>query len=632
MKTSPLQTRFFLAGVLVLTSAIVSSLWSAWSFVRLNSAVTATLNQSQRIIDLVAALQNSLEREDDALLLALAGQAEQAEREMAIERERQERFYGQLTEVYATDPIQGTGQPNWLLQLERHIEAYRAAGERLGALATEQTADLLEYHRQINPQLRQVVATCDAIREENFQRMQQAGLRARDEAARGTRWVLAISGLTALLGISAALWLARSVLGPVGQLTRALEQLRQGDFDSRVAYQSSDELGQLAVGFNRMAESIDQYRQSSLGELLSAKLTLESTLDALPDAVMVFSPDATLTALNPPAREFLRARGTEQATCLDALQLPRVHHAAIESALVDGIAVVPSLDFSKTIDIGFEHRSRRWVLAVVPIADFEPRRFGAVVILKDVTDFARLDELRSELIGVASHELNSPLTSLRMNLLMLSEETQQFAPRQQELIRAAVEGCDELGLTIDELLDVTRIEAGQLRLNLVPLDVLVIIQTVCHRWQPRLADAGLTLAIENDLPHEAQRYVLGDRTRLSSVLGNLLGNALKYAPHGSRVTLELLSGQNAQLLDGPSLQIAVTDQGPGIPVEFRDKVFEKFFRIEHSQTSGPAGVWGTGIGLYLCREIVRAHGGVIACSHGPGGDGTRIALELPVPG
>jgi NtrC-family two-component system sensor histidine kinase KinB len=124
--------------------------------------------------------------------------------------------------------------------------------------------------------------------------------------------------------------------------------------------------------------------------------------------------------------------------------------------------------------------------------------------------------------------------------------------------------------------------------------------------------------------------VWGDPARLSIVLNNLLSNALKYSPAGGTVTIRVSSGQNAAVGGEQVVQVAVTDGGPGIPAELRERVFEKFFRVEDQQGDAQNGVRGTGIGLYLCREIVRAHGGSIACEPGEGGIGTRAHLILPL--
>ena len=615
-----LQTRFILAGGLLVAATVGSSVWSAFTFIRLNRAVDETIRVSQETIDLSAELHSSLEREDDALLLFLSGNVEQARRELEAERRRGDRGFERLTRLVTDGNEQAL-----LAQLRQQIERYRAAGDAL-LDSGGKPGGLEQYHLQVNPSLRQAVACCDRLREAYFRLMEQTGVRARDEAARGIRWVAAISVLTVALGIGIAVWLARSVLGPVRELTASLEAVRKGDFDRRIRQLSSDELGQLGAGFNRMAEALAEYRRSSLGELLAAKRTLEATLDALPDAVFVFGPDGELVAANPLARNVLAGKRVGSAVRLADIPFSDDQHAAITEALAGRPRAAPRLDFTQTFNVVLDGQPRRFLVTAVPIPDFLPGRCGAAVVLDDVTDFARLDELRSELIGVASHELKSPLTALRMNLLMLGEGAAGMTERQRQLVAAAVAGCEELALTIEELLDVTRIEAGQLRLDLAPVDLEAVLATVQKSMQPRFDDAGVRLVVTAE---DGPVVVRGDPARLRSVLANLLSNALKYSPAGGVVEVELSSRQNAQSASPVTRQIAVTDQGPGVPAEFRERVFEKFFRVEHHTADRPETVRGTGIGLYLCREIVKAHGGSITCEPGPGGRGTRFVITLP---
>jgi two-component system, NtrC family, sensor histidine kinase KinB len=620
-----LQTRFLWAGCLLIAATIGSSIWSALTFRRLTTVVNATLSESQETVDLCSELHSSLEREDDALLLFLAGDVEQARRALDDERRRgdegYERLVGRLQESDAEEKgIAG--------ELRRQIGRYRVAGDAL--IHASRPSDGLErYHGQVNPLLRRAVAACDRLREANFRSMQQAGIRARDEAARGTRLVTAISALTVLLGVSVAVWLARTILVPVKELTQSVEAIRHGNFDRRVDYAAGDELGQLAAGFNRMAEAIAQYRRSSLGELLTAKTTLEATLNALPDAVLVFAPDASLAALNPPAKRILAAQGVAALDCLADIPFPDENRTRIELAL-DGVnPPQPEFDFSRTLNVELDGQVRRFILTTIPIPEFQSGQFGVVVVLDDVTEFVRLDELRSELIGVASHELNSPLTSLRMNLLMLAEEASPLSSRQQQLLDAAVGGCNELGWTIDELLDVTRIEAGQLRLNLSPVELVPLVESVVKSMQTRFEDARVHIQLDSGNYSQAALRVLADRPRLASVMANVLGNALKYSPTGGLVDIRFSSVQNAHAGGAPTVQIAVSDQGPGIPKEYRERIFEKFFRVEHYLERRENKVRGTGIGLYLCREILKAHRGGIVCETNPNELGTLFVIKLP---
>jgi NtrC-family two-component system sensor histidine kinase KinB len=622
MRVRHLQTRFLLAGVLVLLAAVISGAWSVYTLAHLSAVVDDTLRGSQETIDLSAALAGSLEREDDALLLAVGGDPQRARRELDLERQRGDEFYRRLLDVLATGD---TSERQIVDRLRGEIDRYRAAGDKLLDAGGPSTA-LERYHLRVNPLLRQAVTSCGKLREENFRSMKDAGVRARDEAHRATWLVSGVTALAVVVALLVSVGLARAVLRPVRPLAVGVESLRRGDFDRRVPISTVDELGQLAGGFNRMAEALAEYRQSSLGELLAIKSTLEATVNALPDAVLVIAPDGAIMALNPPARAILAAKRVADAGSIRALPLSSSQRDAIETALTGRLTVAPRTDFNQTLAVLLKDRPHRFLLTAVPIQDFTPGRFGAVVVLDDVTEFARLDELRSELVGVASHELKTPLTTLRMNLLMLGEEADTLTSRQRELLGAALGGCEELGGTIEELLDVTRIEAGQLRLNTTPVDILAVIEQVRCGLQARFDDARVTVQLLRDTP---KTVVQADAARLAVVLGILLSNALKYSSPGSTVKVQLVSRQNAGVAAGRTMQIAVTDQGPGVPAEFRERVFDKFFRVEHQVGSHGNGVHGTGIGLYLCREIVKAHGGTITCESGDGGLGTRIAISLP---
>jgi NtrC-family two-component system sensor histidine kinase KinB len=438
----------------------------------------------------------------------------------------------------------------------------------------------------------------------------------------------AFTGLCAalLLAVVASLGLARAVLRAVRELTALVDALRQGDYDRRVTPTGADELARLADGCNRLAENLAEYRRSSLGELLAAKRTLEATLDALPDAVLVFDPAGGLAAANPPARAVLAAAGRATAGRLDELPLSAEQRDAVRAALQGRRAAPEPAEFTHALTVPLDGTRRSFLLTAAPVPEFLPRRHGAVVVLDDVTAFARLDELRAELIAVASHELKTPLTTLSMNLMLLSEWADNLTPRQREIVGGAVVSCEEHAETIDELLDLTRIEAGQLRLQRTAVNVSALVARTVGALQPRFDDAEITLRVVADEP---PAVVAGDAVRLRVVLNNILTNALKYTPRGGTVEVRVASGQNAQAEAGADVQIAVTDSGPGVPAEFRERVFEKFFRVEHEQHEAGRRLKGAGVGLYLCRQIVEAHGGTIRCEGGGGGRGTRIAIHLP---
>jgi len=615
-----------------------------------------TLRESQEIIDLAAKLGDALEREDDALLVALSGKVGNAGREVAKRRRDFDEAYARLLPRLRDTPQQEAGRA-----LRKNADAYRVAGDSLLANAGKPIAREL-YHQQVNPALRKAAADCGHIRELNFLAMQQVGIanelyhqqvnpalqkavadcaRIRElnfrsmqqvgvEAGNETRRSMAIVGGIALvaLGLTTLVMvrLAQGILRPVHELTRSVDAIRHDDFKSRVGVDTEDELGQLAQGFNRMAETLGDYRESSLGELLLAKATLEATLAALPDAVIVVDPDEQIVSKNPLAVQILKAIGGSEGNRVEQLPLSAAVLREVKETLREGRANREARpDLSQALSVSLNGRPVKLLVTVVPIPQFLPRRAGAAIVLADVTEFARLDELRGEVVAVASHELKTPLTSLQMNLLMLQEKADNLTTRQREILTAAVAGGEELAATIDELLDLTQIEAGQLQLAKQRVDLDALVQQATRTLRPRYQDAEVTLRVVRDAP---TAIVQADPARLRIVLVNLLTNALKYTPRGGEVTVRLASRQNAGAGGKSKLQITVTDTGPGIPLELRERVFEKFYRVEDHRTDGPKGVRGTGIGLYLCREIIQAHGGNISCEKGDGERGTRIAMTL----
>jgi NtrC-family two-component system sensor histidine kinase KinB len=621
LKTRRLQTRFLIAGILLAATTVASGIVSALTFSRLSRGIGETLQGSQDAIDNAATLSGALEREDDALLMAMSGDPARARQELAAQRQIFDRSYASLLGVLTQEDEKAAAK-----SLKAHVETYRTAGDAFLPTAQDPRAQE-RYRSYLNPVLREAVADCGRIRDINFRAMKAGGLEARELATRSTSFIVLVALVALTVSVIVSFYLARSVERPIRELTASVDALRQGDFTRRVPAGAPDEIGILSDGFNRMAEALAEFRRVNLAEVLQAKSTLESTLSALPDAVLVVRAGGLIETMNARARAVLEGLGKAGARSLDDLGLPLSGTVAVSRALLGERGGELRAELGNAISVEMEGRPRKLLPIAVPILKDSSDRPGAILVLYDVSEFARLDELRTELIGATSHELKTPLTTLRMNLLLLGEDGRGLSPRQREIVSAAVSGCEDLARTVDELLDLTRIEAGQLKLHLERVAIGPLLENAVSALRPRFEDAGIDLGVEIAGGREAT--LRGDPARLRVVFSNLLGNALKYTPKGGNVSVSMSSRQNEGIPGSATLQIAVTDSGPGVPEEFRSRVFEKFFRIEHERKFSPGGPKGAGIGLYLSRQIVEAHGGRIRCEAGPGGRGARLALELP---
>jgi two-component system, NtrC family, sensor histidine kinase KinB len=238
-----------------------------------------------------------------------------------------------------------------------------------------------------------------------------------------------------------------------------------------------------------------------------------------------------------------------------------------------------------------------------PVYETEGVVIGATVVLQDITRLRRFEELKNDLVATVAHEFRTPLTSLRMAVHLCTEQVAgPLTDKQADLLHAAREDCDRLQAMVDDLLDLSRIESGRVELFPLPTAASHLVQSAIEKHTAEAAEAGLNLIAETALP---QARVSADHERIGQVFSNLIVNALHHTPQGGNVSV------GAQSLNG-AVRFTVVDNGAGIPRQYQERIFEKFFRVPDTEPRG------TGLGLYIAREIVRGHGGDIGVDSEPG--------------
>lgn len=606
-----LRARFLLVGAVFVLTAMGSSAWTLLALSRLAAVTRAMAAESEETTQATASLTTAIEREDDALLVALdfdpsniaalgraraTTDAERAALRAVLESESEDRAEVEIDEA---------------------IDAYRAASDAV--VHGHSRRPLEDYHQRVNAPLRTVVASVGRVRDKRFAQTRDAVELARTEVGKTRAAVAAIALVSLLVSMAVAFRMARSVALPLRDLADGARRIREGTFRVRVDVPAGDELALVADAFNDMAQRIEASRTEDLAEIRRAKGTLEAMMSALPDAVFLLDDAERVLAANPAAVALCKDVGVGTPVSREGLVELGVPPRRLARA-VAGEELAEPVGLSDAIDVSLGVETRRLSIRFARAASPSGPGPAVVVVLSDVTELARLDERRAELVAIASHELRTPVTSLRMSLQMLAEERHTMAARSSELVAVALAGIDQLGETVDELLDVTRIEAGRLRLQTERLDAMELVRAAVGRARPRADELGVALAVAGP----PALMVVGDRARLKVVFDNLIDNAVKYSP--SDETVEL-----AVNVDEAGVLITVSDRGPGVPAAFRERVFEKFFRVEQHRPGTEGAPRGTGIGLYLCREIVELHGGAIHCLPTSGESGTIMVLRLPSP-
>jgi signal transduction histidine kinase len=500
--------------------------------------------------------------------------------------------------------------------LVERSKRYHAAGERFWKLKTRQEREKAYLGEGgLREQFHHIKEVTGEIRELNQRHMEHASASARrtarDAVVRFAVGLAVAVALAVLLGW----WTTRAILRPIQHVTDSAKAIGLGDLDQVVPVPSRDELGELADSFNRMARQLRDYRRTALARLLRAQRTSQATIDSFPDPVLVVDPGGRVEMANPAARRlFGLPPPADEDTPPPLWQPPPALVEPIHEALVRQRPFLgESFEQVLTFRLGTEESA--YLPQIHPIQDPYGGTIGAAVVLDDVTRFRLLDQVKSDLVATVSHELKTPLTSVRLVLHLLLEETVgPLTPKQSELPIDARDNAERLLAMIESLLVLARLEQARDAFRVGPQPAAELVRAAADNARARANDRHLELTVNvaDDLPP-----IAADEQRLAQALSNLIDNALAYTPEGGRVTL---SAERA----GERVRLSVADTGPGIPPEHLPHVFTRFFRVP-----GHSPPWGTGLGLAIVREIVTAMGGEATCESRPG-EGATFHLALPV--
>lgn len=407
----------------------------------------------------------------------------------------------------------------------------------------------------------------------------------------------------------------RTILYPVRAVTESAAAIGAGNLDQLVPIISDDELGQLAVTFNAMARQLREFRQSHKAQLIRAQQTSQATIDSFPDPVLVVDPQQHVEMANPVARRLLGVRPQDNdGRPTMVWDPPEPLREPLAGVLQQQREYLPD-GFDKAIVLQVGEEAHSFLPRILPIRDSSGATLGAAVLLEDVTRFRLLDEVKSNLVATVSHELKTPLTSIRLVLhLLLEETTGPLQPKQLELLVDARDNAERLLVMINNLLDLARLEQGRDQLRLQPEQPTRLLQAAAESFRPRAEDRGVVFVVNDP---GSLSVVAADPDQFQHALQNLLDNALAHTSQGGRITLAV------EAADG-KVVFSVTDTGSGIPDQYLPMVFEKYFRVP-----GDAASSGSGLGLAIVREIVTAHGGTVQCESRPG-ERTTFRMSLPM--
>jgi two-component system, OmpR family, phosphate regulon sensor histidine kinase PhoR len=393
-----------------------------------------------------------------------------------------------------------------------------------------------------------------------------------------------IAGLAiALIALALGYFLARSASRSMQSIAEGARRLAAGDLDHRVQASASDETQELAEAFNRMADSLKGMVQN----LSSERNRLSAVLATMADGVIVTGPAGNVLLLNQAAEELLRTP-RQSAEGKRLVELVRDHniYRLTSDCLATGKPQHGEVELL---------RPRRFLSAIAtPLSENSSR--GVLLTLHDLTRIRQVEASHKEFVSNVSHELRNPLASVKAMVETLEDGVIEGNPVAKDFLERIHRDIDRMNHLVNDLLELSRLESGQLALQISPLELRPLVEEVRLRFSA-LAEAREVL-VEADLPPGLPQ-VRGDREKLQQVLINLVENALKFTPASSRITL------SAQAQNG-MVEVKVMDTGAGIAQEHLPHIFERFYKVDRARRDG-----GTGLGLAIVKQIVEAHRGEV---------------------
>ena len=403
-----------------------------------------------------------------------------------------------------------------------------------------------------------------------------------------------------LISLLLSFLLSKTMVGPIEKLTAGAEKVAAGDFESRLPVESTDEIGVLTGTFNEMASVLRQ----TLAAVENERTKLDTLFLHMTDGVVAFDHTGKLIHRNPAAVTMLgRTLGEDS----------RYDQLFGSLYPMEQILALHRPDYAEAQQVVGD---RMLELYLAPFSS-DQEKGGVLIVLHDVTEQHRNEERRKEFVANVSHELRTPLTNVRSYAETLrSAEGDIPQEMANSFLDIIISETDRMTHIVQDLLTLSRLDAGNTEMRFAPFSFRESVENVCraNAMEARRHGHSLTCTLAEDMPE-----ISGDRQRLEQVVTNILGNAIKYTPDGGHIAV---TGGGS----GRSVWVEVADDGIGIPEKDRDRIFDRFYRVDkaRSRESG-----GTGLGLSIAKEIVERHHGSLRLVPREG-RGTTIRLVLPI--
>jgi PAS domain S-box-containing protein len=554
---------------------------------------------------------DELDNMDNAVIIYVSGKKEKQFADSSFMGARKHYFENLVVcENNITEP----GEKELTAKIRKRSELYIQTFET----NRDKLINISVYDSLVSPQYSELKNLCYELLNLNHKGM----LIRRDETVKisdsAELYMLIISAISLIIVIIAVFKVPALIINPINEFTQKVEAITEKKYSERVEINSSNELGKLAVSFNNMAGKLEEYERSNIEMLIAEKKRAEAIVKSMIDGIIVLNEKHEIILVNHIGTELL---GISEKDLVGKNMMDISNYNSLVKNLTE--------DFTKHsggkgnlnyIRIVFREREEYFLKEILNVTDETnaQKTLGYIIILKNVTGFKELDELKSGFVATVSHELRTPLSAMNMSLRLLQDERIGSMNDEQKRITSAMKDeVKRLLKLVNELLDLSKIESGSeiLRYQEVKADELVDAAITPMLLQFEQKNIELVTEIDENLPK-----LKADANKIAWVMINLLNNAVRYSNDGGKIILSVKK-------DISKVIFTVKDFGAGIEPQYLSRIFEKFVQVKSKNIESLNK--GVGLGLAISKEFVNAHGGDIWVKSEIG-KGSEFSFSIPV--
>jgi len=428
---------------------------------------------------------------------------------------------------------------------------------------------------------------------------------AMNNAKRFSNWLVLIFSLLSLIAFTLAVNFPGIISEPINALSEGIKSIVNKDYSRRIHLNQHDEFGELAQAFNTMAEKLNEYEHSNLAKIKFEKSRIDTIINQMNDGIIGIDDTRHILFANRVAEKLLGLKEIEIA----GKYAPDV---ALQNDLMRSLLQEKSKE--KELKIFADNKESYFHLDVINV-DNNERVIGQVIVLRNITPFHELNEAKTNFIATISHELKTPIASIKMSAQLLADHRVGAVNKEQdELIKSITDDSDRLLKITSELLNMSQVETGHIQLKIAPVNPSIIIENATSTVSFLAQQKNIRVRVEDT---GGPCKMLTDPEKTAWVLTNFLTNAVKYSPEDDEIVL-------STFIKEQSIYFTVADHGRGIDEKYLPKIFDRYFKVPGTPEKA-----GTGLGLSISREFIEAQGGKIWVNSKLG-EGAVFGFSLPV--